>query len=221
MTPSKALHSWDLTPKEAIALQKNLATRVETEDRFSPPKTVAGIAVGFPEGRNKARAAAVLFSFPELEVLDQAVVTKPVSIPYIPGLLSFREVPALLEAIAQLSHLPDLILCDGHGTAHPRRFGLACHLGLCLDLPTIGVGKSRLVGTFEEPAPEKGSWSPLFHKEEVIGAVLRSRTKVSPLFISPGHRLSLQTAIHFTLACTPKYRLPETTRLADRLASDR
>ena len=216
-----ALHPWELTPQEAIEIQKRLAPLVETEDRFSPPATVAGADVGFLDGGRTARAAAVVLSFPDLELLEQIVVTKPVTFPYIPGLLSFREVPALLDALAQLTNQPDLILCDAQGIAHPRRFGLACHLGLCSNVPTIGVAKSRLIGSFEEPSREKGSWSPLTHKDDVIGAVLRSRAGVKPLFISSGHRISLPTAIQLTLACTPKYRLPETTRLADRLASNR
>ena len=137
----------------------------------------------------------------------------------MPGLLSFRELPAVLDALSQLSVMPDIILCDGQGRAHPRRFGIACHLGVLLDLPTIGVGKTRLVGRHLEPGPERGDWTPLLDHEEEIGAVLRTRTGVKPLYISGGHRVCLRTAIELTLACLTRYRLPETTRAAHRLAS--
>jgi deoxyribonuclease V len=163
----------------------------------------------------------VVLTFPDLELVEHAIARQPTDFPYVPGLLSFREIPTVLEALAQLATSPDLILCDGQGIAHPRRFGIACHLGWWLDRPTIGVAKSRLIGEHEEPGPEKGSWTPLRHRDEVIGAVLRTRTNVKPVFVSPGHRVSLETAIHYTLACTPRYRLPETTRHADRLASRR
>ncbi|NEQ34486.1 MAG: deoxyribonuclease V, partial [Leptolyngbya sp. SIO4C5] len=141
--------------------------------------------------------------------------------PYVPGLLSFREVPTILVALSQLQTEPDLLLCDGQGIAHPRRLGIASHLGLLVDLPSIGVAKSRLTGTHAEVPPEKGSWVPLQDKGETIGAVLRSRTNTKPLYISSGHRVSLETAIAYVLQCTPKYRLPETTRWADKLASNR
>ncbi|MEQ9671801.1 MAG: deoxyribonuclease V [Coleofasciculus sp. G2-EDA-02] len=142
-------------------------------------------------------------------------------IPYIPGFLSFREVPVVLDALSQIKITPDLILCDGQGIAHPRRFGLASHLGLLITVPTIGVAKSRLIGQHEELPQQKGNWQPLRHRGEVIGAVVRSRTGVKPLYVSPGHRISLPTAIDYVLRCTPKYRLPETTRWADKLASNR
>ena len=151
--------------------------------------------------------------------MTTALARIPTQMPYIPGLLSFREIPAVLAAWEQLTVLPDLLLCDGQGLAHPRRFGLACHLGLLLDLPTIGVAKSRLIGSHVPPAPDKGSWQPLEDKGEVIGAVLRTRANVTPVYVSSGHRVSLRTAVAWTLRCVTRYRLPETTRAAHRLAS--
>lgn len=182
-------------------------------------RRVAGVDVGFPGGRGITRAAVAVLDFPDLTPRDQAVAHCPTRFPYIPGLLSFREVPAVLEALQNLRVLPDLILCDGQGIAHPRRFGIACHLGVLLNMPTIGVAKSRLIGRHDELPPEKGAWVPLQDGEECIGAVLRTRSNVSPLYISIGHRVSLPTAIDYVLRCTTRYRLPETTRAAHRLAS--
>ncbi len=154
-----------------------------------------------------------------LEIVEEATAVGPARFPYVPGLLSFREIPLVLDALEGLAARPDLILCDGQGYAHPRRFGLACHLGVLLDLPTIGVAKSRFIGTHEEPGIERGEWTPLLDGAERIGAVLRTRRAVSPLYISCGHRVSLERAIELVLACTTRYRLPETTRAAHRLAS--
>jgi deoxyribonuclease V len=180
---------------------------------------VAGVDVGFEAAGKITRAAVVTLSFPDLQPLQQAVARVCTCFPYVPGLLSFREIPALLAALEQLDPLPDLLLCDGQGLAHPRRFGVACHLGVVTDIPSIGVAKSRLIGTHQEPSPEKGCWTPLMDGDERIGAVLRTRNDVRPLYISSGHRISLETAISHVLACTPKYRLPETTRQAHKLAS--
>jgi deoxyribonuclease V len=213
-------HPWNLTPSEAIALQRGLAARVETGDRLANEiHTVAGVDVGFEEGGRITRAAVAVLGFPDLEPLHSAIARRPTEFPYVPGLLSFRELPALLEALRQLPELPDVILCDGQGRAHPRRFGFACHLGVLLDRPTLGVAKTRLIGSHAEPGPEKGDWTPLLDGGEVIGAVLRTRPGVKPLYVSGGHRVSLETAIALTLACTRRYRLPETTRAAHKLAS--
>jgi deoxyribonuclease V len=214
-----APHPWDLTPREAIALQRELAEGVERADRLDPVRHVAGVDVGFEEGGKVTRAAVAVLAFPSLEPVDQALARQPTRFPYVPGLLSFREVPAVLEALGGLATLPDLILCDGQGLAHPRRFGIACHLGLITDIPTIGVAKSRLIGEHTALPEEKGAWVPLTHKGETLGAVLRTRTRVSPVYVSLGHRVSLETAIRYTLACCTRYRLPETTRRAHRLAS--
>ncbi|MET0013765.1 MAG: deoxyribonuclease V [Sedimenticola sp.] len=213
------LHPWDVSPGEAREIQQQLRGRVITSDRLGKVRHVAGVDVGFEENGRITRAAVVLLSFPGLKPEASAIARRPTGFPYVPGLLSFREIPAVLDALEKLERLPDLLLCDGQGIAHPRRFGIACHLGLLTDIPAIGVAKSRLTGTHGELPAAKGSWVPLMDGEERIGAVLRSRTNVSPLYISPGHKISLETAIDYVLACTPKYRLPETTRRAHRLAS--
>ncbi|MBF2048087.1 MAG: deoxyribonuclease V [Elainella sp. C42_A2020_010] len=213
-------HDWNLTPEAAVALQQSLRQEVITVDQFDAVQTVAGVDVGFEDAGETTRAAVAVLSFPQLQVIEQAVARRPTSFPYVPGLLSFREVPAVLEALAKLKQLPDLLLCDGQGTAHPRRFGIACHIGLLTNLPAIGVGKSLLVGTHAAVPDEKGAWVPLKHKGETIGAVVRTRVGTKPLFISPGHRISLATAIEYVMRCTTKYRLPETTRQAHKLASE-
>ena len=222
------LHAWDLTPAEAIALQKTLAGAVVRSDRFGPGgrraiRRVAGVDAAFADGGRTIRAAAVMLSWPGLALTHEVLVERPTTFPYVPGLLSFREVPALLEALAGLPVAPHLILCDGHGYAHPRRFGLACHLGLWLETPAIGVAKSRLTGTHDEPGPEKGDAAWLLagkgeRPRERLGAVLRTRARVKPVYVSAGHRVSLRTAVALTLAGTTRYRLPEPTRLADKLS---
>ncbi|MEQ8463663.1 deoxyribonuclease V [Coleofasciculus sp. E1-EBD-02] len=214
-------HSWTLTVEEATAIQNQLSREIITSDQLGEVKYVAGVDVGFEDNYAISRAAVAVLSFPELQLIEQAIARRPTTFPYIPGFLSFREVPVVLDALSEIKITPDLILCDGQGIAHPRRFGLACHLGLLITVPTIGVAKSRLIGQHEELPPEKGNWQPLRHRGEVIGAVVRSRTGVKPLYVSPGHLISLPTAIDYVLRCTPKYRLPETTRWADKLASNR
>lgn len=214
-------HSWTLTVEEATAIQNQLSREIITSDQLGEVKYVAGVDVGFEDNYAISRAAVAVLSFPELQLIEQAIARRPTTFPYIPGFLSFREVPVVLDALSEIKITPDLILCDGQGIAHPRRFGLACHLGLLIPVPTIGVAKSRLIGQHEELPPEKGNWQPLRHRGEVIGAVVRSRTGVKPLYVSPGHRISLPTAIDYVMRCTPKYRLPETTRWADKLASNR
>lgn len=213
-------HSWAVQPREAREIQDRLRSRVVTRDLLLPVRTVAGVDVGFEEQGRITRAAVALLRFPSLEPLDEAIAKRPTTFPYIPGLLSFREIPAVLDALAHLSIRPDLLLCDGQGYAHPRRFGLACHLGVVTDLPTIGVAKSRLVGKYEGVGMEKGSRVPLRHEGEVVGVVLRTRDGVRPLYVSVGHWVSLDTAVKYVLACTTRYRLPETTRRAHRLASE-
>ena len=222
------LHAWDLSPKDAIALQKALAGAVVRSDRFGPGgrrtiRRVAGVDAAFADGGRVIRAAAVMLDYPGLVQMGEALIERPTAFPYVPGLLSFREVPALLEALRQLPTMPDLILCDGHGYAHPRRFGLACHLGLWLDIPAIGVAKSRLTGSHDEPGPVKGDAAWLLADKGVrpgerIGAVLRTRERVKPVYVSAGHRVSLRTAVALTLGCATRFRLPEPTRLADKLS---
>ncbi len=212
-------HHWDLTIEQAKALQLELAHQVVRQDQIGNVTFVAGTDLGFIDNNTVCRAAVVILSFPELELIEYQIAHRPVSMPYIPGYLSFRECPALLDAMAKLQHTPDLILCDGQGIAHPRRFGVACHLGVITGIPSIGVGKSRLIGHSQEPTHAKGDWQALMDKGEKIGAVLRTREKTKPLFISTGHKISLETAVAFVLQCCPRFRLPETTRWADGIAS--
>lgn len=212
-------HEWPLTVEEAIAIQTQLQPEVITENQLTNVQCIAGVDMGFEEDGRVSKAAVVVLNFPSLQLHEQAIARRPTTFPYIPGFLSFREIPAVLDALEKISTTPDLILCDGQGIAHPRRFGIACHLGVLIDIPTIGVAKSWLIGKHEELAQEKGSWQPLHHRGEIIGAVVRSRTAVKPLYVSSGHKISLPTAIDYVLRCTTKYRLPETTRLSDQLAS--
>jgi len=213
-------HPWDVSPREAIAIQQRLRRFVRLEDDLPQPvATVAGIDVGFRAVWEVTRAAVAVLDFPSLQLCAQGVAEMPTGFPYIPGLLSFREIPAVLRALERLPRLPDLLLCDGQGIAHPRRFGIASHLGVLLDHPTIGVGKTRLIGRHGPVPEEKGAWVPLEDEGEIIGAVVRTRQGVKPLYISPGHRLSVESAVQWVLACTTRYKLPETTRWAHRLAS--
>ncbi|MFH7025178.1 MAG: deoxyribonuclease V [Heteroscytonema crispum UTEX LB 1556] len=215
-------HSWELTLQEAIAIQEKLQSEVITIDKFQEPiQYVAGVDMGFEENGTISRAAVAVLSFPDLQVVETSLAYRPTTFPYIPGFLSFREIPAVLNALEKIKITPDIILCDGQGIAHPRRFGIACHLGVLVDIPSIAVAKSLLVGKHEELPETRGSWQPLIHKGETIGAVLRTRTGVKPVYVSSGHRVSLPTAIDYVMRCTPKYRLPETTRVADKLASNR
>ncbi len=213
------LHAWEVAPAEARAIQERLRGRVERSDRLGAIVHVAGVDVGFEGGGKITRAAVVVLDFPSLQPVDSALARRPTTFPYVPGLLSFREIPAVLKALEQLRISPDLLLCDGQGIAHPRRFGLASHLGVICDLPSIGVAKTRLIGEYAPVPDRRGAWQPLLDGEEVIGAVLRTRVGVKPVFISTGHRVSLESAVRIVLDCTPRYRLPETTRCAHRLAS--
>ncbi|WP_017721526.1 deoxyribonuclease V [Kamptonema formosum] len=212
-------HSWPLTIEEAIAIQELLRQSVIAEDQLGPVRYVAGVDVGYDLAENMTQAAVAVLSFPDLHLAGHAIARRPTTFPYIPGFLSFREVPAVLDALEKLSLTPDLLLCDGQGIAHPRRFGIACHLGVLTNIPAIGVAKSLLVGTHDELPQRRGSWQPLTHRGETVGAVLRTRCGVKPVYISTGHRISLTAAIDCVMRCTPKYRLPETTRWADKLAS--
>lgn len=217
-------HPWDLVPAQARALQRRLAAQVVREDRLGPVRRLAGVDVGFEDGGATVRAAVAVLDPATLTLIEQGIARVPTRFPYVPGLLSFRELPGVLAALDALSAPPDLILCDGQGLAHPRRFGIACHLGVLTDIPTIGVGKTRLVGRHDEPGSARGDWAPLWDRgadgeDEMIGAVLRSRAGVKPIYVSIGHRVSLPTAIAWVLRATTRYKLPETTRQAHRLAS--
>ncbi|MFQ5984305.1 MAG: deoxyribonuclease V [Alphaproteobacteria bacterium] len=209
---------WPASAKDAVALQRRLKDRVVAEDRLARVRRVAGVDVAFEDGGAVTRAAVVVLAYPGLGLVDQAVARRPTRFPYVPGLLSFRETPAVLDALERLNLVPDLLLCDGHGLAHPRRFGIACHLGLIVDVPCAGVAKSRLVGTHAEPEDRRGAWTPLLDRGDLVGAALRTRPGTQPIYVSVGHRISLKTAIDYVLGCTARYRLPETTRLADHLS---
>lgn len=218
----KQLHDWNLNPKQAMELQKQLAFQVIRTDDFEKPiKTVAGIDLGYDAKNDTSRAVVVVLSFPELELIESAEALMPIQFPYFPSLLSFRETPVAIKALEKLKIAPDLILCDGQGIAHPRRFGIACHIGLLTDKPSIGVAKSILTGKFENLGETRGSVAPLISRNEQIGAAVRTKDKTQPVYVSVGHRISLETAVKYVLQCAPKYRLPETTRLADKMASYR
>lgn len=213
------LHPWDVTPAEAIAIQRRLSGKIITADRIGRVNFIAGVDVGFEQQGRLTRAAVVILGFPSLKLMEASIARQPTRFPYVPGLLSFREIPAILEALAGLEQEPDLLMCDGQGIAHPRRIGIASHLGLLTGTPSIGVGKSRLLGTHDQPGDGKGDWVQLLDKGELIGAVLRTRKGVKPVYVSPGHMVSLETAISYVMACTPKFRLPEVIRQAHHHAS--
>jgi deoxyribonuclease V len=220
--PVERLHDWNLAPRDAISLQRDLAARVVR--RGDPPESslrlIAGCDVAFEKARNRAFAAVVVLAYPSLEVVERVVAASPIAFPYVPGLLSFRETPALLDAFERIEHAPDLVMVDGHGYAHPRRFGIACHIGLLLGVPTIGVAKSRLIGEEGAVAASRGSRADLVDAGELIGSLLRTRDGVRPLYVSVGHKIALDAAERWVLRCARGYRLPEPTRLADRLAGE-
>lgn len=209
------LHKWNLTPAEARELQERLRLRVVRVDRWKPIRTVAGADIALDARSGVGFSGVVVYRFPDLVEVERQHATRKLTFPYIPGLLAFREIPVLLAAFRKLKVSPDLIFCDGQGLAHPRRFGIACHLGLLLDRPTVGVAKSRLVGQYEEPADVSGAWSPLTAGGDRIGAVLRTRPGTRPVFVSPGNRISLKSALRLTMATYEGYRIPKPTREAD------
>ncbi len=216
------LHSWDLHPSEAVTLQSRLREKVTLQPLPENITLVAGADISFNKFSEVVYAGIVVLRLPELEVVATSGVVTTTKFPYVPGLLSFREAPALLEAWEKLTVRPDVLVLDGQGIAHPRRIGIASHIGLWLELPTIGCAKSLLVGKYEEPLPEAGNWTPLLHKGDVIGAALRTKHRVNPVYISPGHYADLEGSRALALRCskgyetngTSKYRIPEPTRLA-------
>ncbi len=216
---TKKLHSWNLSYSQAVDLQKRLACKVQFNPLKKPLKLIAGLDCAFSKDGKKIIAVVVVLKLPDFVSVETTSALRKVAFPYIPGLLSFREAPVCIAAVEKLKAEPDVFIIDGQGTAHPRRLGLAAHLGLFFDKPTIGCAKSRLTGYFEDPPPEKGAYSLLKDKDEVIGAVVRTRTNVKPVFISVGNKCRLDDAIKITLGCTTKYRLPEPTRLAHQLVS--
>jgi deoxyribonuclease V len=214
------LHRWSLTPRAAIALQRALASRVRQESPPSIPwRWIAGLDAAFSADGEHCLAAVALWDLQTRELVEHQLAQRPLRFPYVPGLLSFREAPALLAALRRLRQAPDLLICDGQGLAHPRRFGIACHVGVLCDLPTIGCAKSRLVGHHAEPGAIRGECRALVHDSEVVGVVLRTQDHVKPVYVSVGHRIDLRTATEMVLACATRFRLPEPTRLADRLVA--
>jgi deoxyribonuclease V len=210
----RPIHQWDLDPAAARALQRELAERVITDRPLGPYATIGGADVSYNKWSPTLFAAVVVLRADTLELIERAGVVADATFPYVPGLLSFREAPPVIEAFEKLAVRPDVLLCDGQGIAHPRRLGLASHLGLWLELPTIGCAKSHLFGEHGEPGPARGQWSALTDGDEMIGAVLRTRDRVKPLFISPGHLCNLEGAIAAVLGAARRHRLPTTTRMA-------
>jgi deoxyribonuclease V len=213
------LHDWQMTPEQARRTQLDLAASVSTRNDLTEALLIAGVDISAPNAQGIARAAVVVLRYPDLELTESEVIEQRITFPYIPGLLSFRECPPILAVCAKLVNEPDLIIVDGQGIAHPRRFGLASHLGLLWDKPTIGCAKSRLCGDHPSVPPEPGSYSDVIHQGEVVGAALRTRQGASPLYVSIGHRVDLRSAITWVLRCCRGRRLPETTRLAHLAAS--
>ena len=213
------LHDWNVAYKEAAAIQQRLRRRLSRHPPRHKIRTVAGADVGYDRAADRFYAGVLVMRFDSLEVIEQATAVARPTFPYIPGLLSFREAPPLLAALAKLTVVPSVMFFDGQGIAHPRRLGLAAHMGLLVGRPSVGVAKSRLCGTHAEPGPRRGDWADLTDGEEIIGRVLRTRDGVRPLYVSIGHRMDLPTACRLVLACYTRYRQPEPTRLAHHLVT--
>ncbi|MEU8081058.1 endonuclease V [Catellatospora citrea] len=209
---------WPADQAEALRQQLALRERVEPGGPLPAVRTAAGLDVSYDGETGRAVAAAVVLDLATLTVVEAATATGEVTFPYVPGLLAFRELPVLVDALERLTVTPDVLVCDGYGVAHPRRFGLACHVGVLTGLPTFGVAKTPFTSAHAEPGPVRGDWSPLTEGDEVLGRVLRTQPRVKPVFVSVGHRVDLATATALTLALAPRFRLPETTRHADQLS---
>jgi deoxyribonuclease V len=219
MASFQNLHAWNVTPSEAVALQQRLRQQIRLEPPTRAFATIAGADISFNKFEETVYAGVVVLRLDTLDTVEEAGVVSTAPFPYIPGLLSFREIPALLEAWATLTTEPDVVMFDGHGTAHPRRIGIASHAGLFLNRPTFGCGKSVLIGKYDEPAAQRGAWSPMLDRGETIGAALRTKDRVNPVYVSPGHLLDLPTAIQLTLQTDGGYRVPEPTRRAHLLVN--
>ncbi len=217
MDVPRAPHRWSVTPRQAIAIQRRLAARVRQLPLVAAPRVVGGLDAAFSRDGRWCLAAVVAWDLRTQTVIEQHVATRPLTFPYVPGLLSFRECPAVLAALRKLRTPPDVLIYDGHGLAHPRRFGIACHVGVILSRPTIGCAKSRLIGTHRALGSKRGSVAPLVDDGETIGSVLRTQDGVNPVFVSVGHLVDLPAAQRIVLACAIRYRLPEPSRLADQL----
>ena len=212
-------HSWDLCESQAIILQNELALKVIKEDQLEPVNFIAGVDVAYSKNNDRLVAAVVILDAATLKLIDSSVVVDSSNFPYIPGLFSFRELPPIIKAFSKISITPDLIVCDGQGVAHPRRFGLASHLGVLFNIPTIGCGKTKLIGNSEEPGQIRGKYATLYDQFDEVGIVLRTQDNIKPIYVSVGHRISLPTACKWILRLTPRFRLPETTRQADQLVN--
>ncbi len=219
MKIARVPHSWSVTPAQAIAIQRQLASRIVRRGRIGNPRLVAGADLAFSPDGKECIAGVVIWDVLRGEIVEQRIARRVVRFPYVPGLLTFREAPALLAALRELHCEPDVFIFDGHGYAHPRRFGLACHMGLLIDRPSLGCAKTILIGDCESPKRSRGSTSHLVHDDECVGLAVRTRDDVQPVYVSVGHLLSLGAAVSITLACCVCYRLPEPTRLADKLVA--
>jgi deoxyribonuclease V len=214
------LHPWKVSPKEAVQIQRELRSSLLIENDFSDVHLIAGADIALDKRTSKGYAGVIIYTFPELDEVERRHAMVDLTFPYIPGLLGFREAPALLKAFAAVRHVPDIVIFDGQGIAHPRRMGIATHMGIVLDKPSIGCAKSRLIGTFEEPGPRAGHHTPLSDAGEVIGAVLRTRDNVKPVFISPGYKVDVATSVEIMMQCADGFRIPKPTREADRFVAE-
>ena len=217
----KRLHEWDVTTTEARDIQNKLARSVKSAPFNKTPKLIAGVDISILRFSKTGRAAVVVLAYPSFEIVEIQIAESRISFPYVPGLLSFREAPLALVACSRLKRRPDLVIVDAQGIAHPRRMGFASHLGLCLDIPTIGCAKSRLVGEHEDVPDEPGGYTHLYDGDDIIGAAVRTKTKVKPVFVSPGHRIDLTSSIQWVIQCCTGHRLPQPTRLAHLAANGR
>lgn len=234
MAHYQTLHEWNLVPQQAVALQQQLRSQIRIQPLTRPPETIAGCDISFNKFEETVYAGVVVLRLADLSVVTEVGVVSRAAFPYVPGLLSFREGPALLDAWAKLPVEPDVVMFDGQGIAHPRRIGIASHMGLFINLPSFGCAKSVLVGQYDEPAPQRGSWSPMLHRSasgrapsgraepgypDVVGAALRTKNRTNPVYVSPGHLIDLDAAIALTLQCDGGYRIPEPTRRAHNLVN--
>jgi len=208
------LHPFEVSPEQAIAIQRELSSKLIIKPLEKKVELIAGVDVAYEKEEKRMFAGVVVLSFPSLSLIEEVCAEEEVRFPYVPGLLTFREAEAILKALSRLENSPDLFIFDGQGIAHPRRMGIAAHLGVIIDRPSIGCAKSRLVGTFAKVPERRGSYSLLYYRGKTIGAVVRTKDRVKPLFVSPGHLIDIEGAISFVLACSKGYRLPEPTRQA-------
>jgi len=213
------IHKWVLSPKNAVFIQKKLRDHIILDNRCGKIKFIAGVDMAMDEEHQLGFAGIIIYSYPDLIEIERQSAEAKLKFPYVPGLLAFREAPVLIKAFKKIRNIPDVILFDGQGIAHPRGIGIASHMGLILDRPTIGCAKSRLIGEYEEPGCNVGDWSPLSYKKKVIGAVLRTRKNVKPIFVSPGHLIDLRTSIKIVLSCVDGFRIPKPTREADHFVA--